>query len=319
MQGKTLALIALIAASNTFAQTYPTRPIRMVLPIPAGSLTDIVGRAVGQGVSQAMGQPVIAETRAGANGTIGMEECARAAPDGYTICMTDGNIMTINPYAYSKLPYDPLAFVPVVHLADLEVAFVAKTTIPAGGMRELIEYARARPGEVTWGTTGAGSTPHMYLEWFQSKTGARFNHIPYKGPAQLALAIMAGEVDVTNASASTLDQGIKTGKIKLVAVATGKRRSAYIGNTPTFIEQGYDIDFRNWLAMVFPPKTPMDLARRWSAEVNKLLADPPFVAKVMTAQALTPTGGTPEDLMAILEAKRKLGAELTKIANLKYD
>jgi tripartite-type tricarboxylate transporter receptor subunit TctC len=316
---RTAIALGALVSSAAFAQQYPTRPVKMVLPIPAGSLTDIVGRAVAQGVAQAWGQPVVGETRAGANGTLGMEECARSAPDGYTVCMTDGNIMTINPYAYAKLPYDPLAFVPVIHLADLEVAFVVKSSIPVNSMKELVEYAKTRPNQLTWGTTGAGSTPHMYLEWFRAKTGAQFTHVPYKGPAQLALALSAGEIDMSNASAATLNQGIKDGKLRLIAVATGKKRSAYIGSTPSFAEQGFDIDFRNWLAMVMPPKAPMELARRWNAEVNRLLANAAFVEKVMTAQALTATGGSPEDLAATLEVKRRLGAELTRIANLKYD
>lgn len=313
------AAIGTLAASLAFAQAYPAKPIKMILPIPAGSVTDVVGRGLAQWVNQAWGQPVVAENRAGANGTLGMEECARSAGDGYTVCMTDGNIMTINPFAYSRLPYDPLGFVPIAHLADLEVAVAVNAALPVNNMRELVDYVRTRPGQVTWGSTGAGSTPHMYIEWFQAKTGVQFNHIPYKGPAQLQQAMAAGEVDIANMSPASIAPYAKSGKVRFIGVAAGQRRSTYITGLPTFSEQGFDIDFRNWLALVAPKGTPNDIARRWNAEANKAIADKAWTEKVMISQALTPTGGSPEDLVAILEAKRKLGAELARIAKLKYD
>ena len=316
------ALALAIGATCTqlaHAQAYPAKPIKMIVPIGAGSLTDIVGRAVAQGVSQAWGQPVVADNRAGANGTIGMEECQRSPADGYTICMTDGNILTLNPHAYTKLAYDPNAFVPVAHLAELEVQTVIKATLPVKSLKEFIEYAKARPGLVAWGSAGAGSTQHLIMEWMQSRTGAKFNHIPYKGPAQLQAAMAAGEVDITNLAPAAVAGYVKEGRIRPIAVITGKRRSQFAGDTPTYADQGFDLDFRNWLAIVLPPKTPTDLARRWNTEINKLLADNAFSAKFLLANALTPTGGAPEDLVSIMQAKSRLGAEMAKIANLKYD
>lgn len=308
-----------VSATAVQAQAYPAKPIKMIVPIGAGSLTDIVGRAVAQGVSQAFGQPIVADNRAGANGTIGMEECMRSPADGYTICMTDGNIMTLNPHAYTRLPYDPNAFVPVAHLAELEVQTVAKASLPIKNLRELIDYAKTRPGQINWGSAGAGSTMHLIMEWMQAKTGAKFNHIPYKGPAQLQAAIAAGEVDVTNLAPAAVAGYVKEGRIKPIGIIVGKRRSQFAGDTPTYSEQGFDLDFRNWLAIVLPPKTSTDISRRWNTEINKLLSDNAFVTKFLYANALTPTGGTPEDLVAIMQAKSRLGAELAKIANLKYD
>jgi tripartite-type tricarboxylate transporter receptor subunit TctC len=311
--------ISLLIAQQTLAQPYPNKPIKMIVPIGAGSLTDIVGRAVAQGVSQAWGQPIVADNRAGANGTIGMEECMRSPSDGYTICMTDGNIMTLNPYAYTKLGYDPNAFTPVAHLAELEVQTVIKATLPVKSLKEFIEYAKARPGQVNWGSAGAGSTMHLIMEWMQSRTGAKFNHIPYKGPAQLQAAMAAGEIDITNLAPAAVAGYVKEGRIRPIAVITGKRRSQFAGDTPTYADQGFDLDFRNWLAIVLPPKTPMELARRWNTEINKLLSDNAFATKFLYGNALTPTGGTPEDLVTIMKAKSQLGAEMAKIANLKYD
>ena len=308
-----------VASSAALAQAYPVKPIKMIMPIPAGSLTDVVGRAVAISVGSALGQPVIGENRVGANGTIGMTECARAAADGYTVCMTDGNIMTINPYAYATLPYDPKSFVPIAHLAELEVAFAVQTTLPINNLKEWLDYARARPGQATWGTTGAGSTPHLYLSWMSAKTGVTFNHIPYKGPAQLQLALIAGEIDATNMGPANIAKLNAAGKVRVVAVSHGKTRSKWLGDTPSFKDQGFDIDFRNWLAIVFPGGTPVALARRWNVEINKLIADTAWVDKVMIASALSPTGGPPEELERILVEKHKLGAEITKIANLKFE
>ena len=311
--------IGIALAAPAQAQSYPSKPIKMIVPIGAGSLTDIVGRAVAQGVSQAWGQPVVVDNRAGANGTIGMAECARSPTDGYTICMTDGNIMTLNPFTYSRLDYDPLAFTPVAHLAELEVQTVAKASLPIRNLKELIDYAKAQPGQVSWGSAGAGTTQHLVMEWMQAKTGAKFNHIPYKTPAQLQAALVAGEIDVTNFAPAAVGPYTKEGKIKPIGVIVGKRRSPFAGDTPTYAEQGFDLDFRNWLAIVLPPGTSTEIARRWNTEINKLLADQGFANKFFFANALTPTGGTAEDYLAVMQVKRKLGAEMAKIANLKYD
>jgi tripartite-type tricarboxylate transporter receptor subunit TctC len=312
-------LCGLTAAPLVHGQAYPSKPIRMIVPLPAGSLTDVVARAVAQGVSEAWGQPVVVDNRAGANGTIGMEACAKAGSDGYTICAPDGNIMTLNPYAYSRLPYDPLEFVPVVHLAELEQSIVVKASLPVKNMKELLDYARAKPGQVTWGSAGAGSTMHLYLEWLQTKTGVRFNHVPYKGPAELNRAMAAGEVEVTNLTTGSIAPHVRSGKVRMIAVVTGAKRTAFALDTPSFASQGFELDFRNWLLLVFPKNTASEPVARWNSEVNRLLNDAPFVQKVMTGQALTPTGGTPQELAAILEQKRRVAADLAKLANLKYD
>jgi tripartite-type tricarboxylate transporter receptor subunit TctC len=316
---RALFVACLVAPSLALAQSYPSKPIRMIVPIPAGSLLDILGRGIAQSISPTWGQPIVVENRAGANGTLGMEACSKSPGDGYTICVPDGNIMTLNPHAYSHLPYDPFEFVPVIHLGDLEQSIVIKASLPVKSVRELMEYARARPGQVTWGSAGAGSTMHLYLEWFQAKTGVKFNHVPYKGPQELVRAMASGEVEATNLSTYSVAPFVKEGKLRMLAVVAGKLRSPYAGDTPSLAEQGYDLDFRNWVLLVMPRGTPMEIARRWNADINRLLADKPFVDKIMTAQAMTVGGGTPEDLTALLKRKMVLGAELAKMANLKYD
>jgi tripartite-type tricarboxylate transporter receptor subunit TctC len=307
------------AACSALAQAYPSKPLRILVPLPAGSLTDRMARVVSGSVAQPLGQPIVVENRAGANGVVGMEVCARAPADGYTLCMPDGNIMTLNPFAYSKIPYDPMQFVPVIHFAELEQSIVVQSSLPVKNFNELLAYARARPGQVTWGSAGAGSTMHLYLEWVQAKTGVRFNHIPYKGPAELTQAMAAGEVAVTNLTTATVSPHVKAGKLRYIAIVAGKQRSQFAGDIPSFAEQGFELDFRNWLAFFFPPGTSTEYAKRWNGEINKLIADKAWVAKVTGAEAILLTGGTPEELAATLRAKSKVGAELAKIANLKYD
>ena len=313
-----LLLLCLLGAAPAAAE-YPDRPIRFIVPQAAGSATDNVVRLLAPEMSKHLGQPVVVENRPGGALTIGIDATAKAPPDGYTICAPDGNIMTLNPYAYSKLPYEPLEFVPVVHIAELEQSIVIQSSLPVKNMKELLDYARAKPGQVSWGSAGAGSTMHLYLEWLQTKTGVRFNHVPYKGPQELLRAMTAGEVEVTNLTTGTIAPFVRSGKLRMIAVVTGAKRTAFALDTPSFASQGFELDFRNWLLLVFPKGTPSEFVNRWNADVNKLLNDPAFVQKVMTSQALTPTGGTPQELAAVLEQKRKLASDLAKMANLKYD
>jgi tripartite-type tricarboxylate transporter receptor subunit TctC len=314
-----LAAVLMFTAVAAHAQSYPVKPVRLLVPLPAGSLTDRIGRILAQPVSQAFGQPIVVDNRGGANGNLGMDVCARAGSDGYTICMPDGNIMTLNPYAYTKLTYEPLDFVPVVHICELEQGIVVQASMPVRTVKELVDYARAKPGVVTWGSAGNGSTMHLYLEWLQAKTGVRFNHIPYKGPAELNKAMVAGEVEASNLTTGTTSPFVKAGKLRLIAVVTGAQRSQFAGDTPSFASQGFELDFRNWLLMVAPKGVANDVVRRWNAEVNKALKDSALIGKVTAVESITFTGGTPEELAKILEQKRRVGAELAKLANLKYE
>jgi tripartite-type tricarboxylate transporter receptor subunit TctC len=319
----TLRIAAAFACALTIcaahAQTYPSRPIKMIVPFPAGTLPDIIARALNQSLVQTWGQPIIVENRAGANGNIGMDACAKAVPDGYTICFPTGVILSLNPFAYSNMPFDPQELVPVVHVGTLDQAIAASTSLPARSVRELVEYAKSKPGTVTWGSLGSGSTAHLYMEWLRAKTGASFVHVPYKGSPDVMQAMAAGDVMVATLTPTFVMPNVKAGKARVLAVVSGKKRSPLMPDVPTMAEQGYELDFRNWLALYFPRGTPEEFARRWNAEVNKLLADPKIGERYFAPQAVTPAGGSPEDLAAFARAARQAGAELAKIANLKLD
>lgn len=315
-----VALACAAATSIVLGQTYPAKPIRMIVPFPGAALNDAIARAVAQSLSQTWGQPVVVENRAGANGNIGTDLCAKAAPDGYTVCVPTGVIISLNPFAYSSMPFDPVRdLTPVIHVGILDQVIAVNTSIPAKNMKELINYAKAHPGTLNWASLGVGSSGHLYMEWLQAKTGTRFTHIPYKGSQQLQMAIAAGEVHLTTNTPGGIRANIEAGKVRPLAVVAGKNRAKGMPEVPTFLEQGYDLDFRNWVGIFLPRNSPLELARRWNGDVNKLLADAQFVERHLGPWSVTATGGSIEEFVAFMKRDRTMAAELAKIANLKLD
>lgn len=313
------AIACFFFLKDTGAQAYPTRPIRMIITCPAACLPDILGRAINQSLSQTFGQPIIIENRAGANGNIAMEACAKAAPDGYTLCMPANVILSLNPFAYEKLPFEPQELVSIVHVGNLDQAIAVHTSLPVRNIRELLDFARAKPGSLTWASLGSGSTAHLYLEWLSAKTGAQFLHVPYKGSPQALQALAAGEVMLTTLTPGVFTPLVASGKVRVIAVVSGDKRSPLMPDVPTLAEQGYDLDFRNWFALYFPKGTPAEPVRRWNMEVNKLLADRAFTDKYFVPISVTPTGGTPAELATIARSSRQRGEELARIAKLKFE
>ena len=323
MRLKPVVLAGMLACSLSLgpahAQSYPVRPVRMIITCTPGCSPDILGRAIGQPVSQAFGQPVVVENRPGANGNIGMEACAKATPDGYTVCMTSNVGLSLNPFAYDKLPFEPQEMAPIVHLGYLDQAIAVSASIAARNIRELVELARAKSDSVSWASLGSGSTSHLYLEWLGAKAGAKFLHVPYKGSPEATRALAAGEVMVTTLTPRSLGPLVASGSARIIAVVSGSQRSPLVPDVPSLAEQGYELDFRNWFALHGAKDTPAEAVRRWNAEVNKLIADRAFSEKYMVSSAMTPTGGTPADLASIARAGRRAGAELVKIAKLKFE
>ncbi len=308
-----------LATYAAFAQSYPVKPVRMLVSSPPGSLPDTLGRALGQSIGEALGHPVVIENRPGANGNIGMEACARAAPDGYTICMASGAIIALNPFAYAKMPFEVNDLVPVVHIVNFDQAIGIDARLPVNNIRDLVAYAKAKPGALTWASLGNGSTAHLYLEWLQAKSAVRIVHVPYKGSPQALQAVASGEAHVTTLTPSLFAPFVAAGKIRVLAVVSGGSRTPSMPDVPTFAEQGYDLDFRNWLAFYFQRGVAAEPVRRWNAEVNRVIADPAFAQKFLTTLGVTAAGGSPEALAAFAQKSRVTGAELAKIANLKFD
>ena len=313
-----LLLFVTFSGAPVSAQTYPVKPIRMIVSSPPGGVTDSTARALVNEVSPAMGQTVVIENRGGANGNIGAEACAKANPDGYSICLLNGVAITFSPFAYAKLAYNAERdLAPVIHVGFLDIAIVVNASVPANSMKELVDLAKAKPGALNWGSLGIGSNSHMYQVWVEQKAGIKFTHVPYKGSPALFLAANSGEVQVSTTTPGTAQPHVKAGKLKIIAVVTSKDRSPLAPQVPTFQEQGYELDFRNWNGLFFQKAVPAEIARRWNTEVNKLIADQKFVSRYFAPMAVTPSGGTPESFTNFIKSDRATAAELVKLANLK--
>ena len=315
-----LLLLAAFAANAPAQQPYPSRAISIIVPFPPGGVVDNAARAIAQSLSPSWGQSIVIENRAGANGNIGVEACTKAEADGYTVCFPAGVIISLNPFAYAKLPFNPQRdLAPVVHVGVLDTSIGVNATAPVNSIQELIALARAKPGSLNWASLGVGSASHLYMEWFQAKTGAKFTHVPYKGSPELIRALLAGEVHILTNSPGVMLPHVKAGKAKLLSVVTNGERFAPLPQVPTLKEQGYDLDFRNWLAVFLPRNTPDTIVRRWNSEVNRLVKDPAWTAKFFQPMALTPTGGTVDEFIAFMKRDLATSAELVKIANLRLD
>jgi tripartite-type tricarboxylate transporter receptor subunit TctC len=314
-----LFLSCLLACSAAaLAQSYPTKPVRMLIPAAAGGVSDIAARAMLPYLSQALGQPVVAENRVGANGNIGTEYCAKAPADGYTACFLQGVLIALNPLAYASVPFNTdRDFAPVAHLNWFESAIVVNAALPVANLRELMDLARAKPGALNWGSIGIGSSSHLYMEWFQAKRGAVFNHVPYKANPELLLAANGGDVQaMLNTPGATLPHA-KAGKLRVLGVI--HKRSPLMPDVPTLNEQGFDLDFRNWNALFFQKAVPEDIVRRWNAESNRIVRDAKFEERFLTPASLSASGGTPAELAEIVRSTRATAAELVRIAKLKLE
>ena len=322
-RGLALAFAVLSAALSSIAaaqQPYPSKAISVIVPFPPGGIVDLAARAIAQTLSPTWGQSIVIENRAGANGNIGVEACTKTEPDGYTVCFPAGVIISLNPFAYAKLPFNPQRdLTPVVHVAVIDTSITVSTSVPANSIKELVEMARAKPGAINWGSIGIGSASHLYMEWFQAKTGVKFTHVPYKGSPELIRALVADEIQVLTNSPGVMLPLVKTGKTKMLAVVSNGERYAPLPQVPTLREQGFDLDFRNWLAVFLPRNTPDPIVRRWNSEVNRLVKDPAWTNKYFASMALTPTGGTVEEFVAYMKRDLATSAELVKIANLRLD
>ena len=295
---------------------YPSKPIRAIVPSGVGGFGNILGRAVTESISPALKQPIVVENRVGADGVIGMEACARSAPDGHTICLSHPAPVTISVFTRLKLPYDPAKdFVPVVQIAVNNTVMVVNASLPVNSLTELIQLAKTKPKAINWGSWGDASLSRMYLAWVENKTGASFVHIPYKSPEQAQMAVISGEVDVSFTNTRMTLEQMKAGRIKPVALI-GRKGMAVLPKVPTFIDAGMELRFQPWVGVLVPAGTPRDIVLRLNREVNTVLADPTFVERHLTSVSAEPVGGTPEEFAAYLDTERKTLAVLMKLANV---
>src|SRR5688572_24945601 len=314
------AAVALLVPCLANAQSgYPNKPIKMIVPLAAASAVDVGARLLAQKMSQNLGQLVVVENLPGAAGQIGATNVARAAPDGYTIGGFNDSIMTMLPNLGTKLPWDILKdFEPVSLVATIEWGLVANNAAPYKNAGELIAAAKAKPGEINYGSGGNGSPQHIAMALFADTAKVKLTHVPYKGASQAATGVAAGDVPVALQGLATVAGLARGGKLKLIGVATPGRAPQF-PDVPTISESGLPgFHFNSWFTIVAPAGTPKDIVQRLHAEIVKALADPELRAKYAD-QGLTIRGTTPDELAAATRDQLARYGKLMKEAGVKAE
>jgi tripartite-type tricarboxylate transporter receptor subunit TctC len=294
------AAITLLAGANARAEDYPTRPIKVVIAFPPGGPTDFVGRLLADKLKDFLGQPVIIENKAGANGAIGATEVAKSAPDGYTLFLTTSGAVTITPNLRTDTPYDTLRdFAPITRVVDVNEVLVVRPDPAMNSAKDLVAMAKAKPGTLAFASTGVGSPPHLSLELFQSAAGVKFVHVPYRGAAPAITDLLGGQVIAMFADAPVLMPHIQAGKLKPIGVAA-TQRNPVLPDVPTLAEQGYaDTVCDNWYGLLAPAKTAPAIIARLNRAMKTALADPDINAKLLKVGAV-PAASTPEEFTQFL-------------------
>ena len=311
-----LAIIAFVAAGAVCAQAYPVKPLRMVVPFAPGGGTDVIARYVAAGMSESMGRQVVVDNRGGANGIVGTEIVARAPADGYTLLFVSSP-HSVNPGLYPKLPYDTLRdFAPVSMVALSPYVLVVHPSLPARNVKELVALAKTKPGEISYGSGGSGSSAHLAAELFNQMAGVKLREIPYKGAGPALLAVVSGETAVVFGNALTVKPHIQSGRLRALGIASAKR-SPSAPELPTIAEAGVP-DYRAdaVLGLLVPARTPRPIVERLNAEVHQIMRRPGAV-DAMNNVGVDIALSTPEEFGRVIETEMQRWGKLIRTLNLK--
>jgi len=311
-----LALSSALPAHAQTAKDYPGRPVRIIVPQAAGSGVDLTARVVAQKLTEAWGHQVIVENRPGANGIIGLEAGAKAKPDGYTLSLGVPSSLTMNPYVYKSLPYDTLRdFVPITQTATNTFGLVINPALPVRDVKELVALARARPGELSYGSFGIGNQTHLGGELFSSQIGIRLLHVPYKGETPAVVDLLSGQIAMIFTPMQGAVPHIRSGKLKLLATLGGSRARAF-PDVPTMIEAGYKtIVITGWTGLLAPTGTPQDIVDKLQKEIAARLLVPE-TRESLASQGAEPVASTPEQFPAFIRAEMAKWSAVIKKAGL---
>ena len=310
---------ALFAVSVFAHAAFPDKPIRLIVPFPAGGAADAMARSMATRMGSELGQQVVIENRGGAGGTTAAEAAARSAPDGYTLFFGTMGTQAINPALYQRLRYDPVKdFAPVSLTHTTPRVLVVHTSVPANSIRELVALAKGKPGELSYGSAGNGSSSHMSGALFESQAGVRLLHVPYKGSAPLMTDVLAGRVNMTFDSYAVYEEHIKAGKVRALGV-TSKARMASLPNVPTIAESGLaGYEVANGLGVLAPAGTPREVIARLNGAIVRAMATP-APRQQMIGLGIEPTSGTPEEFAALIRSEIPKWAEIVKKAGATAD
>jgi tripartite-type tricarboxylate transporter receptor subunit TctC len=314
----TIALVLPPAAA--LAQTYPERVVRVVVPVSAGGLADTLARAVAQRFTQTWGQQFIVENKPGGDFQIGLNQVAKSPPDGYTLLVSPDAPFVISPALHSKLLYDPIAdFEPITGLASVDQALVVHPSLKVKTVQELIALAKAKPGELNFGSFGVGSTSYLHMEMFQSMTGLKLVPVHYKGAAPMITDVVGGHVPMMIVSIGQVLPLVKTGKLRMLAVGSAKRLSILPG-VPTMEESGLPgFRARAWFGLFAPKRTPNEIVVKLNTEMQRALADPSLHTNVLASCVCEAMTDSPEGFAAFMKAEDTKWRGLARAANIRID
>ncbi|MFL5102373.1 MAG: Bug family tripartite tricarboxylate transporter substrate binding protein [Xanthobacteraceae bacterium] len=312
-----VVLAALIAPSAVSAQDYPSRPVKMIVPVPAGGITDVLARILQEPLTRKWGQPIVIDNRPGAGGNLGTEAAFKSDPDGYTVLFSIPGPFTVNPTLYQKLNFDPSEFVPVALLATIPTALIAGTKVPARTLPEFIAHARANPGKVTVATQGPATTSHLTSEWFQQVADVKFVTVPYRGSAPALQGMLAGDVDVMFDNLGVSLALVREGRLKVLAVATEKRLAS-VPDAAAIAETLPGFVSATWVGAFLPPKTPKQIADKLTADFTEAVREPQ-VARRFRDHASEPAGLAPEATAAFVRNEAERWKKVIQAAGIKLD
>ncbi len=317
---KTWSLLALLVLSQgVTAQTFPAKPIRLVVPFAPGGSSSIVARAVAIEMEKGLGQPIVIENKGGGGGNVAMLEVAKADPDGYTLIIGHVGSLAMNPFMYDKLPYDvDRDFAPVSLLAIVPAIFVVHESVPAKDLREFVALAKKEPGKMYYGSAGNGSAGHLAMEYLKQATGIDIQHVPYKGTGPNIIDLVAGRTQAASAGTPPLMPHVKAGKLRVIAVGSAKRLQTLSG-VGTVAEQGYPgFETSQWYGLNVAAKTPEAIIRRLSAEAAKAAKSPPVLER-FAADDAEGIGSTPAEYAAFVKKEQERWSKVVRAAKIKAD
>lgn len=315
------AVLIIMAGLNSpaIAQNYPSKPVRLVVPFPAGGATDVLARVISQKASEKLGQQLVVDNRPGAGGTIGSEQVAKATPDGYTLLIATGSTHSINPIVNAKIPYNvERDFVPIALVANTASVLVVPTSLPVNNLKEFIALAKSKPGQMNFGSSGNGTTSHLSGELLKAQAGVFITHIPYRGTGLVLNDMLSGQIQMLMDNFVTSQPHIKDGKLKVLGV-TSLQRLSYLPDTPTLDEQGLKgFDVTNWFGIYAPRGTSAEVVSKVNAAFTQAVADPD-VQKRLVSLGATPMSSTPDQMASAVAAETRKWRKLIQDRKIVVD
>ena len=313
------ALGLLLGAGAVLAQgAYPNKSIRWIVPWPPGGGADVLSRMLSPRLSEALGQPILIDNRGGAAGNIGAELAAKSPPDGYTIVFAYSGTHAVNPSIYSRMPFKESDFAPIIWLASVPQVLVVHPSLPVKTVKDLIALARARPDQLSYGSSGSGAINHLAGKLFETATQTRITHVPYKGGGPAAVALLSGEITMIFGEPASVVGQIQAGKVRAIAV-TSARRARGLPDLPTIAESGVaGYEVTSWNGMLIPAGAPADAIKRLNSEFNRIISDAEMT-KRMLANGYEPVGGPPEKFGEHIRAETAKWAPVVKAAGVRVD